>query len=115
MNTSRRIVLGLAAFAFALRIATPPARAQQVLEIGIGTQNTTTNTVTGGIIIKEMKLLEKHLPRTGKYANLQYKFDWQNFTSGPPITNGMMARRVMKTIATLAAFIEAEMARNVRK
>jgi NitT/TauT family transport system substrate-binding protein len=69
-------------------------RAQQVIEIGIGTQNTTTNTVTGGIVIKELKLLEKHLPRTGKYANVQYKFDWQNFTSGPPVTNGMMADKI---------------------
>jgi acyl carrier protein len=34
---------------------------------------------------------------------------------GVHITNGMMARRVIKTIATLAAFIEAEMARNARK
>ncbi|MEA3154697.1 MAG: sulfonate transport system substrate-binding protein, partial [Betaproteobacteria bacterium] len=82
----------LVVLSLALGIA--PARAQQVIEIGIGTQNTTTNTVTGGIVIKELKLLEKHLPRTGKYANVQYKFDWQNFTSGPPVTNGMMADKI---------------------
>ena len=92
MNTSRRIALGIAAAAFALSAV--PALAQQVIEIGIGTQNTTTNTVTGGIVIKEMKLLEKHLPRTGKYAKVTYKFDWQNFTSGPPVTNGMMADKI---------------------
>ncbi|HEV7390563.1 MAG TPA: hypothetical protein VGO08_02890, partial [Burkholderiales bacterium] len=77
-----------------LALGTASARAQQVIEIGIGTQNTTTNTVTGGIVLKELKLLEKNLPRTGKYANVQYKFDWQNFTSGPPITNGMMADKI---------------------
>lgn len=66
----------------------------QTIEIGIGTQNTTTNTVTGGIVIKEMKLLEKHLPRSGKYQGATYKIDWQNFTSGPPVTNGMMANRI---------------------
>jgi sulfonate transport system substrate-binding protein len=66
----------------------------QTIEIGIGTQNTTTNTVTGGVVIKELKLLEKHLPRTGKYQGVTYKLDWQNFTSGPPITNGMMANRI---------------------
>jgi NitT/TauT family transport system substrate-binding protein len=43
------------------------AHAREELVIGIGTQNTTTNTVTGGVVIKELKLLEKHLPRTGKY------------------------------------------------
>lgn len=69
-------------------------QAQNVIKIGIGTQNTTTNTVTGGIVIRQLKLLEKHLPKTGKYAGVTYEFDWQNFTSGPPITNGMMANRI---------------------
>lgn len=68
--------------------------AQTTIKIGIGTQNTTTNTVTGGIVIKELKLLEKHLPKTGKYAGVKYEFDWQNATSGPPITNGMMADKI---------------------
>jgi NitT/TauT family transport system substrate-binding protein len=68
--------------------------AKQVVTIGIGTQNTTTNTVTGGVVLKEMKLLEKHLPKTGKYANIEWKLDWQNFTSGPPITNGMVAGKL---------------------
>lgn len=62
--------------------------------IGIGTQNTTTNTVTGGVVIKELKLLEKYLPKTGKYKDTQFKIDWQNFTSGPPITNGMVANKL---------------------
>lgn len=68
--------------------------AKEVVTIGIGTQNTTTNTVTGGIVIKELKLLEKHLPKTGKYANIEWKLDWQNFTSGPPVTNGMIANKL---------------------
>lgn len=70
------------------------AQAQQEITIGIGTQNTTTNTVTGGVVLKELKLLEKHLPRAGKYKDVRFKLDWQNFTSGPPITNGMMAKKL---------------------
>jgi NitT/TauT family transport system substrate-binding protein len=70
------------------------AHAGEEVVIGIGTQNTTTNTVTGGVVLKELKLLEKHLPRTGKYKDISFKLDWQNFTSGPPITNGMMARKL---------------------
>ena len=66
----------------------------ETLEIGIGTQNTTTNTVTGGVVLKELGLLEKHLPKTGKYKDFQYKLSWQNATSGPPITNGMMANNI---------------------
>ena len=72
----------------------PGQLSAQTLEIGIGTQNTTTNTVTGGVVIKELGLLEKHLPKTGKYKDFKYKLDWQNSTSGPPITNGMMANNI---------------------
>src|SRR5687767_2073809 len=68
--------------------------AKDVVTVGIGTQHTTTNTVTGGIVLEKMGLLEKHLPKTGKYANVEFKLDWQNFTSGPPITNGMIADRI---------------------
>ena len=68
--------------------------AKDTVVIGIGTQNTTTNTVTGGIVIKQLKLFEKYLPKTGKYANIDFQLDWQNFTSGPPITNGMVADKI---------------------
>lgn len=71
-----------------------PAMAEETLTIGIGTQDTTTNTVTAGAVIRELKLLDKYLPHTGKYAGIDYKLDWQNFTSGPPVTNAMMANKL---------------------
>jgi NitT/TauT family transport system substrate-binding protein len=71
-----------------------PGHAQTAVTIGIGTQDTTTNTVTTGVVIRELKLLEKHLPKTGKYANVKFQLDWNNFTSGPPVTNGMMANKL---------------------
>src|SRR5262245_47582228 len=70
------------------------AVAQTVIRVGIGTQDTTTNTVTAGTIIRQLNLLEKHLPRDGKYANIKFEFEWSNFTSGPPVTNGMMADKL---------------------
>lgn len=70
------------------------AQSKQTITIGIGTQNTTTNTVTGGVVIKELKLLEKYLPKTGAYKDVEWKVDWENFTSGPPITNGMIANKL---------------------
>jgi NitT/TauT family transport system substrate-binding protein len=63
----------------------------ETINIGIGTQNTTTNTVTAGIVVKELGLLDKYLPKTGKYQGVKYNVTWQNSTSGPPITNGMIA------------------------
>lgn len=62
--------------------------------VGIGIQNTTTNTVTAGIIIDKLGLLNKYIPKTGKYKDIQFKLDWQNFTSGPPVTNGMIANKL---------------------
>jgi len=69
------------------------ARAETI-DIGIGTQDTTTNTVTGGIVIRQLGLLDKYLPHTGKYRNVTYHVTWQNATSGPPITNGMIAGKL---------------------
>jgi NitT/TauT family transport system substrate-binding protein len=88
---TRKLLIGLAT---ALATFGLPAFAQQEVVIGIGVQNTTTNTVTGGVVIKELKLLEKHLPKTGRYKDVKFRLDWQNFTSGPPITNGMMAKKL---------------------
>ena len=70
------------------------ARAQTVVTIGIGTQDTTTNTVTAGTVIRQLNLFEKYLPKDGKYANIKFQFEWNNFTSGPPVTNGMMADKL---------------------
>lgn len=89
----RLILQNCAALTLGLALAFPVLARKEVV-IGIGTQNTTTNTVTGGIVLKEMKLIEKYLPRTGKYKDIDFKLDWQNATSGPPITNGMMAKKI---------------------
>jgi NitT/TauT family transport system substrate-binding protein len=80
--------------AAALALMPGQIKAQTNLEIGIGIQNTTTNTVTGGAVLKELGLFEKHLPTTGKYKDFKYSLSWQNATSGPPITNGMMANNI---------------------
>ncbi|MEH2471054.1 NitT/TauT family transport system substrate-binding protein [Nitrobacteraceae bacterium AZCC 2161] len=70
------------------------ADAQTTVTIGIGTQDTTTNTATTGVIIRQLKLMDKYLPKDGKYANIKFDYEWQNFTSGPPVTNGMMANKL---------------------
>ena len=74
-------------------LASTAARSETI-EIGVGIQNTTTNTVTAGAVIRHLGLLEKFLPRTGKYQGVTYSLSWQNSTSGPPITNGMMANNI---------------------
>ncbi|MBB5048843.1 NitT/TauT family transport system substrate-binding protein [Rhodopseudomonas rhenobacensis] len=91
---SKYRVLSAAAVASAALAAAPAASAQTTVTIGIGTQDTTTNTATTGTIIRQLHLLEKYLPTDGKYATIKFELEWQNFTSGPPVTNGMMANKL---------------------
>ena len=54
--------------AMALLLPTASPAAAETIDIAIGHQTMCTDAYTGGIVIKELKLLEKHLPHTGKYA-----------------------------------------------
>jgi NitT/TauT family transport system substrate-binding protein len=92
-NPAVRFVSAVAVAAAGLIVANP-GRAQTTVTVGIGTQDTTTNTATTGTIIRQLHLLEQYLPKDGKYANVKFEFEWQNFTSGPPVTNGMMANKL---------------------
>jgi NitT/TauT family transport system substrate-binding protein len=64
------------------------------IPFNIGTTDTVTNTVTTGIVIRKLNLLQKYLPNTGAYSGKSIEVSWQNFTSGPPITNAMMADKL---------------------
>lgn len=66
----------------------------ETIRIGIGHQSMCTDTYSAGIIVKELGLMEKHLPRDGKYADAEYDFQWKDYTSGPPITNMMLANKL---------------------
>lgn len=71
-----------------------PSSGKKTIRISIGTQDQVINTATGGSVIREEKLLEKHLPKEGKYANVEYNIEWSSYTSGPPITNKMLANQI---------------------
>jgi NitT/TauT family transport system substrate-binding protein len=70
------------------------AGAAETIDISIGHQSMCTDTYTGGIVIKEMKLLEKHLPKDGKYAGATFNITWADYASGGPITNQMLAGKL---------------------
>lgn len=88
-------------FGLLLALAVGSAGAETI-RIAIGTQDTTINCATGGLIVRELKLLEKYLPRDGKYKNVTYDITWKNFTSGPPLTNEMVADKL--DIGSMADF-----------
>lgn len=87
----------------ALLLAAAAAGAQaETIRVAIGTQDTTINCATGGLLIRELKLLEKYLPHDGKYKDVQYDIQWKNFTSGAPLTNEMVADKL--DIGSMADF-----------
>jgi NitT/TauT family transport system substrate-binding protein len=78
----------------ALAFTAGAASAAETIRIAIGTQDTTINCATGGLLVRELKLLEKYLPRDGRYKDVQYDIQWRNFTSGAPLTNEMVADKL---------------------
>lgn len=85
------LALGLAALPLA---ALPTTARAETIRIAIGTQDTTINCATGGLVIRELKLLQKYLPREGRYKDVTYDIQWKNFTTGAPITNEMLAGKL---------------------
>ena len=53
--------------------------AAETIRVAIGHQSMCTDTYTGGIIVKELKLLEKYLPKTGKYQGAKYEIEWKDY------------------------------------
>lgn len=74
----------------------------ETIRVAIGTQDTTINCATGGLLIRELKLLEKYLPKDGKYKDVTWDIQWKNFTSGAPLTGEMVAGKL--DIGSMADF-----------
>lgn len=78
-----------------------PAHASAVTEpepvtvrVAIGTQDTTINCATGGPLVRELKLLQKHLPTTGKYQNVKYDIQWENQPTGAQLNSKYLANQL---------------------
>lgn len=84
----KTLLLGLAVLAAA---STSHA---ETIRIAIGTQDTTINCATGGLLIRELGLLQKYLPKDGRYQGVTWDVQWKNFTSGAPLTGEMVAGKL---------------------
>ncbi|CAG9207421.1 NitT/TauT family transport system substrate-binding protein [Paraburkholderia sabiae] len=96
---ARFIAASIAPLAFMLAASNVHA---ETIRVAIGTQDTTINCATGGLLIRELHLLDKYLPHTGKYKDVTYDVQWKDFTSGAPITNEMVAGKL--DFGTMADF-----------
>ncbi|MBD1872879.1 LysR family transcriptional regulator [Nodosilinea sp. FACHB-131] len=70
------------------------ASGAETIRLTIGTQNRTIQTVTAGLIIQRLGLLEHFLPREGRYSGVQYKLQWSDYNSGAPIVVGLEAQDI---------------------
>jgi NitT/TauT family transport system substrate-binding protein len=87
-----RILNSLAALVLATGLT--GAAHSETIRIAVGTQDTTINCAAGGLLVRELNLLDKFLPHVGKYADATYQVEWKNFTSGAPLTNEMVAGKL---------------------
>ena len=78
------------------------AFAGETIRIAIGTQDTTINCAAGGPVVRELKLLEKHLPREGKYKDADYEITWLNLPTGAQLNSEILANRL--DIVSMADF-----------
>ncbi|MEC4803230.1 MAG: LysR substrate-binding domain-containing protein [Jaaginema sp. PMC 1079.18] len=77
---------------FCLRVSS--SQASNTITLTIGTQNRTIQTVTAGLIIQRLGLLEHFLPRNGRYSNTHYQIQWWDYTSGAPIVAGLESKHI---------------------
>lgn len=66
----------------------------RTVDIRIGHQSMCTDTYPGGVVIKNLHLLQKFLPKTGAYKGVHYHVVWRDYSSGAPITNMMIAGKL---------------------
>jgi len=66
----------------------------ETVRVAIGTQDTTINCATGGPLVRELKLLEKYLPKEGKYANVKYDVQWENQPTGAQLNSKYLANQL---------------------
>jgi NitT/TauT family transport system substrate-binding protein len=71
-----------------------PARAGETVRVAIGTQDTTINCAAGGPLVRELHLLEKYLPRTGKYKDVSYDIRWENQPTGAQLNSKYLANQL---------------------
>lgn len=81
------------AVAVAAALASGQATAGEIT-IAIGHQSMCTDTYPAGVVVKSLHLLEKYLPHSGKYSGATYNVVWQDYSSGAPITNMMIAGKL---------------------
>jgi NitT/TauT family transport system substrate-binding protein len=71
-----------------------PAAEAETIRVAIGTQDTTINCATGGPLVRELHLLEKYLPHSGRYKTVKYDLHWENQPTGAQLNTKYLANQL---------------------
>jgi NitT/TauT family transport system substrate-binding protein len=77
----------------AAKAAAEPEKVETI-RVAIGTQDTTINCATGGPVVRELKLLDKYLPKDGKYKSVKYEIKWENQPTGAQLNSKYLANQL---------------------
>ena len=86
-----RILLAAAFLAAGCTANAAPSREVNVV---IGYQSKTINTVTAGTLLRSLGYFEKRLETLGKTDGKRYHVTWQDYSTGAPITAQMVAGKI---------------------
>ncbi|HVW40249.1 MAG TPA: ABC transporter substrate-binding protein [Amycolatopsis sp.] len=89
----KRILATLLAVAGLTGCATSAAEQSEV-DVVVGYQSKTINTVTAGTLLRSLGYLEKRLDDLGNRTGKKYKVTWQDYSTGAPITAQMVAGKI---------------------
>ncbi|HEY2578508.1 MAG TPA: ABC transporter substrate-binding protein [Streptosporangiaceae bacterium] len=64
------------------------------VQVVIGYQSETINTVTAGTLLKTLGYFERDLAALGRKTGKKYSVSWQNYSTGAPITAQMLAGNI---------------------
>ena len=96
--TAVRTAAGLGAAALLLPVTgcggQAAAGSAHTVTITVGYQSRTINTVTAGTLLRSLGYFEKDLAALGQQTGVSYKVDWQDYSTGAPITAGMVAGKI---------------------
>jgi NitT/TauT family transport system substrate-binding protein len=70
------------------------SQSADTVDVVIGYQSKTINTVTAGTLLKAKGFLEQRLADIGKSSGKKYNVQWQDYDTGAPITAQMVAEKI---------------------
>ena len=93
MRKTLSILAAAATLAAGCALDAAPRSADQV-DVVIGYQSKTINTVTAGTLLRARGFLEGRLADITKRTNTKYNVTWQDYDTGAPITAQMVAEKI---------------------